>query len=289
MAAVNPLTPGTVPVYKEMETDIIASAIPIFPYLSAGPWQVGPFTIYMFGFMAFLSIIVGSVVIGRRAQQCGPGADHAYSLMLWSLLSAFICSHLFYLVFYYSWSDGGSLRVILNPWNGMSSFGGFIGFFLGAWLYARKAKLSYLTCADTLMWGAAHAWVVARVGCAFAHDHPGRFTDFWFSVRWPLAHPDQVLNLAGLPGRHDLGLYEVFLQLVVLAALWIGNRHGQRFAGFNVATIFCIYGPGRFLLDFLRTGDPHYMGLTIAQYTALLLCAVGAALMWRGQRQGAPA
>lgn len=274
MRALTPMSPETT-----------TSIAPIFPYLSAGPWQVGPFTIHMFGVMAFLSVIIGSTIIARRAAYAGPDPDRVSNLMVWALLSAFIGSHLFYLVFYYNWSQA-DWRVMLNPWNGMSSFGGFIGFFAGAWAYSRKEKLSFLRCTDTLMWGAAHAWVVARVGCAFAHDHPGRFTDSWFSVAWPLAHPDQILNPERLPGRHDLGLYEVFFQLVVVALLWLFNRRGERFAGFNVALVFCVYGTGRFFMEWLRTADPRYLGLTTAQYTSVLMITLGVLLVVRGRGAG---
>jgi hypothetical protein len=32
------------------------------------------------------------------------------------------------------------------------------------------------------------AWVFGRAGCATVHDHPGRLSDAWFAVRWPMGH-----------------------------------------------------------------------------------------------------
>jgi len=163
---------------------------------------------------------------------------------------------------------GGFFRAV-NLYQGMSSYGGFLGGLIGLAVYAAFFRLPFLRYADSVIWGLAPGWVVARLGCAFAHDHPGIFTDSWFAVRWPADHPDQALNLAQLPGRHDLGLYEVFLTAVILASLYAANRRATRPPGFDVMLFFLLYAPVRFLLDFLRMGDATYLGWTPGQHASV--------------------
>ena len=65
-------------------------------------------------------------------------------------------------------------------------------------------------------------------------------------------------------------------QLAVFALFaWLDRR--PRFAGFYTGLLFVLYGPSRFLGDFLRHPDvdARYLGWTPAQYASLALLAIG--------------
>ncbi len=65
------------------------------------------------------------------------------------------------------------------------------------------------------------------------------------------------------------------LYTVVLAgALWLLNRK-KRFPGFVVSFLAVTYAPVRFGLDFLRTVDKRYLGLTPGQYFSIALFLLG--------------
>jgi len=249
---------------------------------------MGAFEIQIFGLMVVLAILLGVLVYYLRVIQQRLSVGAASGFLQWSLGSALVLSHVFYFVIYHPDRPVEDWAQVLNVFDGMSSIGGFMGLFIGMWFYAYWKRLDFLCYADAMMWAAVHAWVLARIGCAFVHDHPGLFTLAWFSVRWPLDHPDQIYNLNQLPGRHDLGLYEVFLTLAILILLYLTNRRGQRFAGFNVALAFCMYAPVRFFMDFLRVDDIHYGGLTPAQYGTIVMFLVGAAIIFLNYRPRVP-
>jgi len=70
--------------------------------------------------------------------------------------------------------------------------------------------------------------------------------------------------------RHDLALYEMLLALVLTIILYLHPARARP-AGYYAMIIMFLYAPARFALDFLRTGDRRYFGLTPAQYLSVLL------------------
>ena len=57
------------------------------------------------------------------------------------------------------------------------------------------------------------------------------------------------------------------------------------FDGFHTGLMLLLYSPVRFYMDFLRTADATYFGLTPGQYFAVGLMGLGIYLMVRGVRQ----
>jgi phosphatidylglycerol:prolipoprotein diacylglycerol transferase len=82
-------------------------------------------------------------------------------------------------------------------------------------------------------------------------------------------------------GPHfDLGLLEL-LYTIVLAALFLLLDRRPRPTGFFVGLFFTLYGPVRFALDTLRTGDERYLGWTPGQYASVAAALLGVTLLFR--------
>ncbi|MBU1219371.1 prolipoprotein diacylglyceryl transferase [Myxococcota bacterium] len=256
---------------------------PIFPYLKAGPWQIGPFVIHMFGILVGIAIIFGVHMTNRRGWQKGLNPLYVSEMVLAGLAGLFIGSHLFAVFFYYPEKMINDPLALLKVWDGMSSFGGLIGLFVGSVIYLKWRKQPLWPYVDTFMWGGVHAWIFGRMGCSFAHDHPGIFTSSWFSVKWPVNHVDQIMNPHNLPGRHDLGLYEFLYTLVMVSVLYIVARKRDRFNGYTTSIILMMYGPVRFAMDFVRTGDKTFWHLTAGQYVAIVITILGFFVFFRNR------
>jgi phosphatidylglycerol:prolipoprotein diacylglycerol transferase len=160
---------------------------------------------------------------------------------------------------------------ILNPFGGFSSYGGFIGALGGLFYWCKRNKQPVMPYADSLGYGLAAGWMFGRLGCYTAHDHPGRFTDFFLGVKYPEGT------------RHDLGFEEALWAASVTLLFFILSRK-QRPLGLYVGLLTFLYGPVRFALDFLRVtdlpgADPRYAGLTPAQWLAIVTTFVGAGLL----------
>jgi phosphatidylglycerol:prolipoprotein diacylglycerol transferase len=107
------------------------------------------------------------------------------------------------------------------------------------------------------------------MGCSVVHDHPGLPSTFFLAVKFPDGP------------KHDLGLYEM-LYSIVLTAILYGLKNVRPFYGFHPALMLLLYAPVRFGLDYLRTADKKYFGLTPGQYFAVAIFIGGIALIMYG-------
>jgi phosphatidylglycerol:prolipoprotein diacylglycerol transferase len=251
------------------------------------PWfnirfpKLGPLEIHMFGILVATGILVGARLTRRRGAELGLVDDLVSSMITFILVCGFLFAHFFDVVAY-QLAAHPSFWDIINPFGGLSSFGGFAGALGGLFWWCRKHDQPVMPYADSLGFGLAAGWFFGRLGCFSAHDHPGRFTDFFLSVRYPEG------------ARHDLGLDEALWALAItLVFLWL-NRKKQPL-GLYVTVLSLAYAPVRFFLDFLRAtdvagADPRYFGLTPAQYGAIAVLFAGIGLaVWTRRHAAATA
>lgn len=258
---------------------------PLIPYLTLPEIPLGisldlPYighfepTIKPFGTLVALGVYIGSILSVKRATQRGLDSKKMSEFFFWVVGFGFVGAHVFDALFYHP------ARVLKDPfylfalWDGLSSYGGFVGAIIGGFAFKYSKNENILPYADvggsSFTWG----WVFGRAGCAIVHDHPGHLSDAWFAVRYPFRN--------GVIGRYDLGLYEFFLAIPLAIAVSLLWRGKARPWGFYVGLICTAYAPVRFGLDFLReeeigivSGDPRYAGLTPAQWQSFGLLALG--------------
>ena len=154
-------------------------------------------------------------------------------------------------------------------WESLSSFGGFLGGTIGALYFLRRhaAPGSVWKYVDSFAYAFPFAWVLGRMGCFVAFDHPGRPTEFMLGQ----AYKDGIV-------RHNLGLEEAIYTLFIAALFHLLGRR-PRFPGFFLGLFMLLYAPFRFGVDFLRIVDVRYGGLTPAQYGTIALALGGAAIL----------
>jgi phosphatidylglycerol:prolipoprotein diacylglycerol transferase len=234
-----------------------------------------PPTIKPFGTLVAIGVYIGSVVAMRHAKERGHDEKKVSEFVFWVVAGGFLGGHVFDAIFYHPDRLARDPLYILALWEGLSSYGGFLGTALGILAWKAYRKLSVMEYTDVVGSAFPLAWVFGRAGCATVHDHPGRLSDLWFAVRWPMGH--------SFVGRFDLGLIEMVLTIplaIAFAVLW--KRKPLRPAGFYTGIMCVAYAPVRFGLDFLREeehdllgGDPRYGGLTPAQWACFGLLAMG--------------
>ncbi|XXX80394.1 prolipoprotein diacylglyceryl transferase family protein [Sorangium sp. So ce134] len=234
-----------------------------------------PPSIKPFGTLVALGVYIGAVVATRHARERKLDEKKMSEFIFWVVAAGFIGGHVFDAIFYHPQRVARDPLYLLALWDGLSSFGGFTGALIGAasWRFSRREKI--LPYCEVVNSAFPLAWVFGRAGCASVHDHPGRLSDAWFAVQYPLGN--------GYVGRFDLGLYECLLTIplaIAFAVLWRRNPH--RPLGFYTGVMCTAYAPVRFGLDFLREregalvgGDPRYAGLTPAQWACFGLLALG--------------
>jgi phosphatidylglycerol:prolipoprotein diacylglycerol transferase len=239
------------------------------PALAVGPWHIEPF-----GLLVIIGCVVGYGVAVRYAADHGLERLEVRRLALWVLVPAFVVSEWLALLFYYPGTLAREpLRYLVIGQN-MFSYGGFLGAGLGAAAYWRGRRQSFRPYADALVAGLTVGWFFGRLGCALVHDHPGLPSDFVLAVRFPDG------------SRHDLGLYEWILT-ALLVGMVLGLWRRALPAGTLAGLVGLGYAPIRFLLDFLRSDEARYAGLTPAQYLSVALAAASIWLLL-ARRRGSP-
>lgn len=244
------------------------------------PLEIFGLKLHAFGFLVGAGIILGTVIAGKRAKQLGLSEQVVSQLALWAVIPGFIGAHFVHVLAYYPEEFIKRPLYLLEIWNGISSFGGFVGGSLGVWFYFRRRKdLPFLPYADAILYGFAFAWIFGRLGCTVAFDHPGHITDFFMGMDYPGDGKDVGPGL-----RHNLGFYEA-IWAVAMAAFFFTQRKVTHFKGWYVATYMIAYVPFRFTWDFLRAVDERYAGLTPGQWISIGLFGLCVWLAVKGNKR----
>jgi phosphatidylglycerol---prolipoprotein diacylglyceryl transferase len=266
---------------------------PLFPYITLpeltlvpagalGDFPASPLSLKPFGMLVATGVYFAAFLTLRRARRIGLDERVMMSFITWAVGIGFIGGHVFDILFYYPQRLVNDPLSLFRIWDGLSSFGGFMGACIGMLLWRRHYRVPTLPYSDNFMALFPVGWVFGRAGCASVHDHPGLLSESWLAVQYPGG------------GRYDLGLLELLLVIpLMLAFLWLG-RKPQPWGLFSALSCIC-YAPVRFGLDFLRERDavpgdvhgaidPRYLGLTPAQWECFAVLAFGVWLLLRVRR-----
>ena len=257
-------------------------ALAAIPFKEIPPLEVFGLKFYPFGFLVGIAILFGSHIMTKRARALGLDERVSAEIALWAVIPGMIGAHLYSAIFYFPERVLEEPLYLLMIWDGISSFGGFLGGAAGVIYYLKKNNIPVWPYGDTVAYGLTFAFVFGRLGCTLAYDHPGIATDFFLGMEFPRTL--EVNGTVEAPTvRHNLGFYEcawIFCMSVVLYF----TAQGTRFAGWVASVVILMYTPARFCFDFLRVVDATYLGLTPGQYAAIGLFLSG---IWLYRKQAA--
>lgn len=227
-----------------------------------------------FGVLVAAGVYLGALCATRYGARRGLRSRVMGSFVLHVVGCGFVFGHVLDVLLYAPERAAADPWSLLRLWDGLSSFGGFIGGGLGALLFRARYGVAVLPYADVVASALPLGWVFGRAGCAVVHDHPGLASQAWFAVAFPGG------------SRLDLGLLEMALT-VPIAAVFLSMQRRAWPWGFFLGCLCTVYAPLRFGLDFLRIreavwspsgellSDRRYAALTPAQWACLLLLAFG--------------
>jgi len=285
----------------------------MIPYIHVPDLKLGPLTLHPFGLLVATGVIIGTWLATRRARERSLDIDKLNSFITWMLVSGFINAHMLDQVFYH-WPE-----VVKRPWSifmlweGLSSFGGFIGGLIGVvlWKYfeaipilrtpfftiarfkRRESPMPIMPFCDLILSVFPVAWVFGRSGCSVVHDHQGikAPAGHLLAVAFGPADPTRTIHLGSIELRYgntphfDLGLLEMMFT-VVIAALFALTWRRKLPTGSYIAAVALAYAPVRLAMDFLRVrdvenADPRYGPFTPAQWACIGLFVFGLVMVRR--------
>lgn len=256
------------------------------PFFTLGPWQIGPLTIHAFGVMVAIGVLLAHEIALRRARLIGLAEARMRSALGHMLLVGFVGAHVFALLLYEPARLVEEPLALLKINGALSSYGGLLGALIGLAIFRKRAPdVALRKVVDAAAFALPFGWLFGRIGCALAHDHPGALTSFFLAVDFGNHAPGGV--------RHDLGLYEALWWVVIVGLFVLLDRARpalRQRPWFYPGLLAVLYGPARFMLDFLRAGpteggDVRFLGLTPAQYLSAVILVVGILLLTRGRTE----
>ena len=230
-------------------------------------FTIGSLTIYSYGVMLALAVLVCTYLLSREAGRYNIPRDTAYDLVFWCILWGIIGARIFYIFIAWPYYMNNLIEILMLQKGGLAWQGGFLGGALaGVWFVHRK-KLSLKPVMD---WAAPYIALgqsIGRIGCFLNGCCYGK------PVAWGIYYPVHEARLYPTQLFEMAGLFIIFLILK-----YAQTKPHQ--AGFIFILYLWLAAIERFIVEFYRADhDLLWLGLSLAQFVALGVFAAGLILM----------
>ena len=251
------------------------------------------FTIYFYGVIIALGLILAVTYGLRRSKQFGLKQDDILDGVLWIVPFAVICARAYYCVF--EWDNlyaDNPVSVFYIRDGGLAIYGGVIGAAIGIVVFSKIKKLSLGAIFDVVALGFLIGQSIGRwgnfinreaFGCytdgflamRIAENHLPRFTEASAAVQEQILYMKEMAIAGGYEGFvqvHPTFLYESLWNVVGFVALHFLSKKRQ-YDGQIALGYLAWYGLGRAMIEGLRM-DSLYLGpFRVSQLLAALICA----------------
>jgi phosphatidylglycerol:prolipoprotein diacylglycerol transferase len=245
--------------------------------------------------MYVLAICAVGWIFVKRCEKSDLSAYHALSCALWSVVGGMLGARAFYLLEHWRHTFSNP-EVILEITGGTTSWGAYLGGFLGFAVYLRRHRLPILPYADVLgsclgLGPAIGRWSCLLNGCCF-----GSLSNLPWAIRYPeysyayashlrngLIEPDAPLSLSVHPVQLYLALSGLLI-FFVMSRFW---KISQQHPGRTFSAYWLFYAGFRFLIEFYRGDAAKYTHfyLTRPQIVSLIIVlGVGIYVLCREKR-----
>ena len=258
-------------------------------------FQIGPFTVYGYGFMLAVGFIAGSYLLVREFKRRTLDPNIANNITLIALGAGVAGSKILYLLENWSSFISDPIGMTFNP-GGLTFYGGFLLAAFSIYVYGRKKGIHFFTIGDAIAPGLMLGYGIARIGCHLAGDGDYGFptslpwgTDYSHGTYPPSAafkdFPEITSQFPGgiVPNHipcHPTPVYEFILCALMCWFLWRIRKKTSP-TGKLFMTYLMFAGIERFAIEFLRPNPRIVLGLSEAQLIAIVLVAVGLFGWWK--------
>lgn len=240
-------------------------------------FDLGPLTIQTFGLFVALAFIGAGALVYRRFAELGWDPDLAYEATGAALVGGIVGARLW-------WALGDPGALVDDPFerliggSGLTWYGGAIGGTLAVLAFAKWRKLPLWELAGAAVAPLALGYALGRIGCQISGDGDYGIPS---DVPWAMPFPDGVVP-TDVP-VHPTPIYETLWMGLVALMLWKLRDHvsPQMLVGLYLVGS----GLERFVVEFWRRNPSVEGFLTVAQITAVIAIAAGAALLVVTRRQ----
>jgi phosphatidylglycerol:prolipoprotein diacylglycerol transferase len=252
-------------------------------------------TIYGYGAMLCLSVIVGRLLAVRLAERDGMDGGLMSRCCVWILASALVGARLLWVV---TEPDQFDRIIDVFKWwkGGVVAYGGFLGGLLGTVVFCRIHRIRLLALADCAVPSLCLGLVFTRVGCLLAGCCFGQPWDGPWAVRFPAGSPafEQQALQGLLPAGateslpvHPTQVYESLAGLALFSVVMLLRRR-QKLPGQALVAFFLGYAVLRYAIEVVRAdaGRGSIGPFSTSQLIALVTLPAAACfyVSWRRHR-----
>ncbi len=235
-------------------------------------FKIGPYiTVYWYGILIGLAILLGVYLALREAEKQGVNTEHFFNVLLVVLPAAFIGARLYYVAFNWDYYSQYPLEIPATWHGGLAIHGGIIGGILGGVFLLRKYGINFWQAADLVAPSLILGQAIGRWGNFFNQEAYGYEVD-------PATLP-WAMYIDGAY-RHPTFLYESLWNFIVFFfLLWLRRRKGLRWGDVFISYAV-LYSVGRFFIEGLRTDSLMLTpSLRAAQVVSALVVIGGLGLL----------
>jgi len=245
--------------------------------------SIGSFYIPTYGVLVALGFLVGLGITLRLARRAGLPAEQITNLAVYCAIAGIVGAKLFMFLFDLGdyIRDPGQIFTLETLQAAGVFHGGFIAAFLMALFYLRRQHLPAFTTMDAFAPGVAIGQAIGRLGCFAAGCCWGRECDLPWGVHF---RSDFAAPVPLDKPLHPVQLYESAADLLIFGILYRQAVRSHR-PGQVIGLYLVLYSAARFIIEFFRVHEQSTVaGLSLTQWIAAGLFAVGLGILLRGQR-----
>ncbi len=169
--------------------------------------KIGPLSIYSYGVMLALAVIICSFLLAKDAQRLGIAKETIHDLVFWVVVSGIIGARIFYILLNLDLFIKDPLEIIMIQHGGLAWQGSLILGTLGGLFFIKIKKLLLWQTLDLVAPYIALGQSIGRIGCFLNGCCFGK------EISWGIYSPVHDAHLHPTQLYCSLGLFLIFLFL----------------------------------------------------------------------------
>jgi len=222
-------------------------------------FKFGALTIYSYGFMLFIAVVVSLNLLLKDAKKKGYDTNAITDLVMAVLFCGILGARALYIILNFDFYVNNPKEIFMLQHGGLAILGGILAGLFAAFLFCRYKKLPFPEVADLLSPYVVLGHSIGRIGCFLngcCYGLPSKF-GIYFPVHNARLIPTQLISS--------------FLLLMLFIALKFKQRIPHQNGAIFVSYLL-YYSVIRFFMEFIRGDSPRLpLGLTVFQYFCIVL------------------
>ncbi len=246
-------------------------------------FAIGPLTVYLYGIVIALGLVLAVLYACRRSKQFGLKEDDILDGVLWVTPFAIVCARIYYCVFSWEQYAANPISVLYIWQGGIAIYGGVLGAIAGIAVFSRVKKIKFTAVLDLVLLGFLIGQCIGRWGNFFNREAFGGETESFLRMGLYNASTGETVYV------HPAFLYESLWDgLGFLVLHFLSKR--RSYDGQITLGYIAWYGLGRCFIEGLRQDSLYWGAFRVSQVLAGVSCvAAVCVLLWQSSKSHDPA